>query len=319
MDAGATWTQLPGTVGGVPAGAFDYVNEIVVSPNDSNRVYAGTRTGVWRSLDAGVTWTAVLRNPQYLAGAPATNGSLVGCTDLVVRNDRSPDVLFAAFGSGDSDGLFRSLTGGGHVAGLHRAGEPGAHVARARAERQLDPVPPDGRQRHLRGARAARQRLPLLERRRQLHGAGEPLEPVRPLAPQQRGPRDRLLPGRDLLAGLVRQRDRGRSKGSGRRVGRRRRPVPLERRGRELRDHGLRDLLHGESAPALLHPSGPPRDHVPSRLRRRPEPNDVRRQRRGHVPDAERGRGGEPRGLPESSRPADAGDRLGEPEPRATR
>ena len=50
-DAGATWSQLPGTVGdGVPADAFEYVNKVVVSPNDSNRVYAATRTGVWRSI-----------------------------------------------------------------------------------------------------------------------------------------------------------------------------------------------------------------------------------------------------------------------------
>ena len=111
-DAGATWTQLPGTVSGVPAGAFDYVNDVVISPNDSNRLYAATRTGVWRSLDAGESWSVVLSNPEYIATPPTTNGSVVGCTDLVVRADKSPDVLFAAFGSSEADGLFRSLTGG---------------------------------------------------------------------------------------------------------------------------------------------------------------------------------------------------------------
>ena len=64
VDAGDTWTQLPGTVQGVPTGAFYYVNKIVISPNDSNRIYAATRFGVWRSPDAGQTWSVVLSNPQ---------------------------------------------------------------------------------------------------------------------------------------------------------------------------------------------------------------------------------------------------------------
>jgi len=112
VDAGATWNQLSGTVSGVPTGAFDYVNEVVISPNDSNRVYAGTRTGVWRSLDAGQSWSVVLSNPQYLATSPATNGCAVGCTDLAIRTDKNPDVLYACFGSVQSDGLYRTLTGG---------------------------------------------------------------------------------------------------------------------------------------------------------------------------------------------------------------
>jgi photosystem II stability/assembly factor-like uncharacterized protein len=96
----------------VPDGAFDYVNKIVISPNDSNRLYAATRTGVWRSLDAGLTWSVVLSNPQYLPTPPTSNGSLVGATDLAIRADTSPDMLFAAFGSLQVDGLFRSFDGG---------------------------------------------------------------------------------------------------------------------------------------------------------------------------------------------------------------
>ncbi|MBN2559936.1 MAG: hypothetical protein JXQ75_03275 [Phycisphaerae bacterium] len=111
-DAGATWTQLAGTVTGVPEGAFYYVNKLVISPNDPTRIYAATRFGVWRSLDSGQTWSAVLRNPHYQGGVPATNGCMVGCTDLAVRTDRNPDVLFAAFGSFESDGLYRSDDGG---------------------------------------------------------------------------------------------------------------------------------------------------------------------------------------------------------------
>ncbi len=84
-DAGATWTQL----GSTNTSNFRYVNKIVVSPNDSNRVYAATRTGLHRSLDAGATWTQVL------------NASGVsGCVDLVVRSDQSTDAILAACGAG---------------------------------------------------------------------------------------------------------------------------------------------------------------------------------------------------------------------------
>jgi photosystem II stability/assembly factor-like uncharacterized protein len=111
-DAGATWAQLPGTVTGVPQGAFHYVNKLVISPNDSARIYAATRFGVWRSLDSGQTWSAVLSNPRYHTGVPATNGCTLGCTDLAIRTDRNPDMLFAAFGSFEKDGLYRSNDGG---------------------------------------------------------------------------------------------------------------------------------------------------------------------------------------------------------------
>lgn len=112
MDAGETWQPLPGSTSGVPVGAFDYVNKLVVSPYNSQRVFAATHTGVWRSTDAGQTWSVVLANPRYLTGPFSSAGSEVGCTELVVRNDRDPEVLFACFGVGEQDGLFRSLNGG---------------------------------------------------------------------------------------------------------------------------------------------------------------------------------------------------------------
>lgn len=113
-DAGATWTLLPATANAVPANAFHYVNKIVVSVNDPSRVYAATRTGVWRSLDAGATWSVVLANPRYLSPVrvPVTGGCDVGCLDLVARTDTDPDVLLAAFGSFERDGLYRSTDGG---------------------------------------------------------------------------------------------------------------------------------------------------------------------------------------------------------------
>ena len=106
-DAGATWVQLPDTAGTL----FRYVNKLAISPNDHNRIYAATRSGLWRSLDAGQTWSIRLANPTVILGPQISNGCTVGCTDIVVRTDQDPDVLFAAFGSFQADGLFRSDDG----------------------------------------------------------------------------------------------------------------------------------------------------------------------------------------------------------------
>jgi hypothetical protein len=51
-----------------------YVNDIVISPADSQRVYAATRTGVWRSLDGDVTWSRLL-DPQ--SASPGESASRV--------------------------------------------------------------------------------------------------------------------------------------------------------------------------------------------------------------------------------------------------
>ena len=83
-DGGQSWNQLPFTADA----NFFYVYSLVVSPNDSNRIYAGTVTGVWMSVDRGVSWTQTL--PRI---APNS-----GCEELVIRTDQSTDYLFAACG-----------------------------------------------------------------------------------------------------------------------------------------------------------------------------------------------------------------------------
>jgi len=110
VDAGATWTQLPGTANA----SFFFVNELVISESDPQRVYAGTRTGVWRTTNGGASWELVLANPNAITapGVQNTVGCTVGCTDMVIRTDGSPDVLFASFGSFQPDGLYRSSDGG---------------------------------------------------------------------------------------------------------------------------------------------------------------------------------------------------------------
>ena len=95
--AGAVWTQLATTSDNAN---FHYVNKIVVSPNNGQRVYAATRTGIMRSVDGGATWAQVL-NP----------GSVNGCTDLVIRTDTA-DRLFAACGNHVQATIYRSSGGG---------------------------------------------------------------------------------------------------------------------------------------------------------------------------------------------------------------
>lgn len=92
VDAGATWTQLAGTVDGtVSFGAFFRVNDVLVSSANNTSgpdgaVYACTRYGVWRSLDGGASWFVILQNPNFINDPliPVSNGSAAGCMDLVL-------------------------------------------------------------------------------------------------------------------------------------------------------------------------------------------------------------------------------------------
>ena len=63
-DAGATWTVLGANVFGMiyvqPAGQFPQYNavgKVRVDPNNSSKVVAGTKQGLYFSYDAGVNWT----------------------------------------------------------------------------------------------------------------------------------------------------------------------------------------------------------------------------------------------------------------------
>jgi hypothetical protein len=79
------------------AGAdFHWVNDLELGVADPRRIYAATRTGVWRSSDAGSTWTQLL-----------TTTVRGGCLDLALRPDRSEDVLFASCGSYEQATVYR--------------------------------------------------------------------------------------------------------------------------------------------------------------------------------------------------------------------
>jgi hypothetical protein len=91
-DGARSWQQLPAT----STSDFHWVNDLEFGVNDARRIYAATRSGVWRSTDAGATWARLL--------AVDVRG---GCLDLALRPDRSEDVLFASCGSYEQATVYR--------------------------------------------------------------------------------------------------------------------------------------------------------------------------------------------------------------------
>lgn len=83
-DAGESWRMLASTAGS----NFHWVNDLVVSHLDGDRLYAATRKGIFRSRDGGEKWKRVLRTK--------VNG---GCLDLAARTDLDSDYLLAACGT----------------------------------------------------------------------------------------------------------------------------------------------------------------------------------------------------------------------------
>lgn len=91
-DGGVSWRRLPSTA----TDDFLWVNDLELGIGDSRRMYAATRTGVWRSLDAGATWVPLL--------STTVRG---GCLDLAIRPDQQEDMLFASCGSYDQATVYR--------------------------------------------------------------------------------------------------------------------------------------------------------------------------------------------------------------------
>jgi hypothetical protein len=93
-DGAASWTQLPSTKNNED---FHWVNDLAISTHDPHRIYAATRTGVWRSNDEGTNWTRVL--PTTVKG---------GCLDLALRAGTEGDYLFASCGVFDQATVYRA-------------------------------------------------------------------------------------------------------------------------------------------------------------------------------------------------------------------
>jgi hypothetical protein len=56
IDGGVTWTQMPFTA----TPDFDFVSRLDHHPTQANELLAGTRTGVYRSVNGANTWTPIL-------------------------------------------------------------------------------------------------------------------------------------------------------------------------------------------------------------------------------------------------------------------
>jgi photosystem II stability/assembly factor-like uncharacterized protein len=94
LDGGESWTRLASTA----TPDFYYVQKITMSKGSSQRIYAATRTGVWRTNDAGASWAKVL------------DGSAVnGCMDVTLQTDRSLAFVFASCGTFTQAAVYRAL------------------------------------------------------------------------------------------------------------------------------------------------------------------------------------------------------------------
>lgn len=98
-DGGATWQHLPDTINN---SNFEYVNDLVVSPTNPNRVYAATQTGIWRTINGGDSWQQVY--------ATDVRG---GAMDLALRTDQPTDVLFATIGTFAQAAILRNKDAAG--------------------------------------------------------------------------------------------------------------------------------------------------------------------------------------------------------------
>lgn len=112
-DGGATWTRLENS----NRSTLWYVNRIVVSKADPNRVYAATWTGIYRSLNAGQSFTQVLSISNAL-----------GCQDLVIHTEENVDTLFAACQGSPQGSIYRNTNAGGD--GAWQAVFTAQHMAR---------------------------------------------------------------------------------------------------------------------------------------------------------------------------------------------
>jgi photosystem II stability/assembly factor-like uncharacterized protein len=81
-DGGNNWNQISAT----NTSDFYYVNQLHVSPNNSNIIYAATRTGIHKSDTSGDTWMNI---------ASGIFSSRSGYLDLAVVNNGGIDYLYA--------------------------------------------------------------------------------------------------------------------------------------------------------------------------------------------------------------------------------
>ena len=93
-DAAESWSILESTA----TSDFYFVNDLYVSSVNPSRIYAATRTGVFRSSDAGQSWKRVL-------SVDASGG----CLDLAPRPHAASDYLYVSCGTFDQATVYRNM------------------------------------------------------------------------------------------------------------------------------------------------------------------------------------------------------------------
>ena len=96
-DYGETWRQLPST----NTTDFHYVQKLAATRHKTKqRIYAATRTGLFRSTDAGATWAKVL-----------DTAAVRGCMDLAIQHHQEDkqNYVFASCGTFAQATVWRAL------------------------------------------------------------------------------------------------------------------------------------------------------------------------------------------------------------------
>jgi photosystem II stability/assembly factor-like uncharacterized protein len=97
-NGGASWDIAPGNVSGIFDGT---ISEVVIDPNEADRIYIGVHnSGIWRSVDAGASWTqltngiatgAAASAPKLALGRSGVHGSRFVAVKMARRVFTSTD------------------------------------------------------------------------------------------------------------------------------------------------------------------------------------------------------------------------------------
>lgn len=135
-DANSSWTLVPGI------GANIAINVIISDPNNTNTFYigsgesytagAGLGRGVWKSTDAGVTWTNIFGGPD---GTITNSGQVINgifyINDIVARDmGTTTELYIAVAGAAYADAGNPNNFHGANDQGLYKSIDDGANWTR---------------------------------------------------------------------------------------------------------------------------------------------------------------------------------------------
>ncbi|MBT8287168.1 MAG: T9SS type A sorting domain-containing protein [Bacteroidia bacterium] len=97
-DGGATWNQT----GLNPLNSPTDMNDIYIDPNDSNKLWVATSNGVYRSTNAGVSWTNTIgsANIKDIKIKPGDTNTIYAVTSSAFFRSTDGGVSFTAAGTG---------------------------------------------------------------------------------------------------------------------------------------------------------------------------------------------------------------------------